>query len=181
MDDLERIRFEKEKWVGKNGVADLPLVKGHSNKEIKVLYTPDDLKEVDYLKDISFPGEFPFTRGIYPGMYRKGPWQMRLYSGYGAAEDTNKRWRFLLERGNMGVGCAFDLPTQMGLDSDDPLAEDEVGIVGVAIDTLQDMEILYEEIPIHKVVSSFNINAPAIILLAMYCALGEKKEVPHLN
>ncbi|MBI5967855.1 MAG: methylmalonyl-CoA mutase, partial [Deltaproteobacteria bacterium] len=141
------------------------------------VYTPDDLARMDYLRDLGFPGEFPFTRGVYPGMYRKAPWQMRLYAGFGTAEDTNRRWKFLLQSGNMGVSCAFDLPTQIGLDSDDSLAQGEVGKVGVAIDTLRDVEILYDGLPLEKITSSFNINTPAAALLAMYLALAEKQGV----
>jgi methylmalonyl-CoA mutase N-terminal domain/subunit len=175
---LERIREAQKNWEAEHLSERLPAAKSDMGKDLKVLYTPLDVYHVDYLGDIGFPGEYPFTRGVYPGMYRKNPWQMRLYSGFGTAEDTNKRWKFLLERGNNGVAVAFDLPTQMGINSDHPDAEDEVGRLGVAIDTLQDMEILYENIPVEKVVSSFNINAPAAIILAMYIAIGEKQGVP---
>ena len=177
MDTGEEIKREKQRWIAEKKVENIPKVATELGEEVEVLYTPADV-EIDYLKDLGFPGEYPFTRGIYPGMYRTAPWQMRLYSGYGTAEDTNKRWKFLLASGNMGVACAFDLPTQMGLDSDDPLGEDEVGKVGVAIDSLRDMEILYEGLPLDKIASSFNINAPCAILLAMYVALAERQGVP---
>ncbi len=174
---LEEIKRAREKWEMDNKVDTLPSAKSDMGIELPVLYTPVDIEGVDYLKDLGFPGEYPFTRGVYPGMYRKNPWQMRLYSGFGTAEDTNKRWKFLLERGNNGVAVAFDLPTQMGINSNHPHAEDEVGKLGVAIDTLQDMEILYADLPLDRVISSFNINAPVAIILAMYIALGEKQGI----
>jgi methylmalonyl-CoA mutase N-terminal domain/subunit len=177
MDDLKRIAEEKGRWMKEKKVDDLPPALSDLRKPLRVVYTPDDWGG-DYLKDIGFPGGFPFTRGVYPGMYRKGPWQMRLYAGFGTAEDTNQRWKFLLKSGNMGVSCAFDLPTQIGLDSEDPMAQGEVGKVGVAIDTLRDLEILYDGLPLDQITSSFNINTPAAALLAMYVALSEKQGVP---
>ena len=177
MDDLEKIRSDVERWEAENDVGSLPEAKSELGKSLKVVYTPLDVVEIDFSDKIGLPGEYPFTRGVYPGMYRARPWAMRLYSGFGTAEDTNKRWKFLLESGNNGVACAFDLPTQLGLDSDSPDAEDEVGRVGVAIDTIRDMEILYEDLPLDRMISSFNINAPGAIILAMYVALGEKQGV----
>lgn len=171
------IRREKERWFKEKSVAKLPEVKSELGKDIEVIYTPADVK-VDYMRDLGFPGEYPFTRGVYPGMYRIAPWQMRLYAGFGSAEDTNRRWKFLIASGNNGVGCAFDLPTQMGFDSDNSKAEDEVGRVGVAISSLKDMEILYEGLPLDKIVSSFNINAPCAVIVAMYAVLAEKQGVP---
>lgn len=146
--------------------------------ETEVVYTPADVGAFDYLRDVGFPGEYPFTRGVYPGMYRRGPWQMRLYAGFGTAEDTNKRWKFLLASGNAGVSCAFDLPTQLGMDSDESMARPEVGRVGVAIDTLRDMEVMFDGLPLDKIVTSFNINSPCAIILGMYIALAEKRGVP---
>jgi methylmalonyl-CoA mutase N-terminal domain/subunit len=178
MDDWKKIAEEKKRWMKEKKIADLPPALSELRHPLQVVYSPDDLGETDYIRDVGFPGEFPFTRGVYPGMYRKGPWQMRLYSGFGTAEDTNRRWKFLLKSGNMGVACAFDLPTQIGLDSDDPLAQGEVGKVGVAIDTLRDMEILYDGLPLDQITSSFNINTPAAALLAMYLTLAEKQNVP---
>jgi len=178
MNELKKIAEEKERWKKEKKVEDLPPAFSDLRQPLQVVYTPDDLEGGDYIRDIGFPGEFPFTRGVYPGMYRKGPWQMRLYAGFGTAEDTNRRWKFLLKSGNMGVSCAFDLPTQVGLDSEDPLAQGEVGKVGVAIDTLKDLEILYDGLPLDKITSSFNINTPAAALLAMYVALAEKQGVP---
>lgn len=181
MDEIQKMKEEAKKWETDYEVSSLPDAESELGQPTKVLYTPADIADIDYLEKIGFPGKYPFTRGVYPGMYRKNLWQMRLYSGYGTAEDTNRRWKFLLESGNNGVGCAFDLPTQMGLDSDEPIAEDEVGRVGVAIDTLKDMEILYDGLPLDRVASSFNINAPAAIILAMYVAVGEKQGVPLSN
>lgn len=175
---LEQIRKKQKQWEEAHRVDRLSPAKSDMGEELKVLYTPLDVEHVDYLEDIGYPGEYPFTRGVYPAMYRERPWQMRLYSGFGSAENTNKRWKFLLEQGNNGVALAFDLPTQMGLDSDHPQAEDEVGRLGVAIDTLRDMEVLYADLPVERLVSSFNINAPAAIVMAMYIAMGEKQGVP---
>jgi len=127
MDDLKKIAEEKAGWAKEKKVEELPPAHSETGRPLPPVFAPDDLQGIDYLRDIGFPGEYPFTRGVYPGMYRKGPWQMRLYSGFGTAEDTNRRWKFLLKSGNMGVACAFDLPTQIGLDSDDPLAQGEVG------------------------------------------------------
>ncbi len=144
---------------------------------VKRLYTPLDLEQTDYLSDIGFPGDYPFTRGVYPTMYRGRHWTMRMYAGFGTAEDTNQRFRFLLQEGMRGLSMAFDLPTQLGYDSDDPLAEGSVGRVGVAVDTLADMEIIFKGIPLDRVSTSMTINAPATVLLAMYIALGEKQGV----
>ncbi|MGD8226441.1 MAG: methylmalonyl-CoA mutase family protein [Desulfobacteraceae bacterium] len=144
---------------------------------VKRLYTPVDVDAMDYDADLGYPGQYPFTRGVYPTMYRGRLWTMRNYAGFGTAEDTNKRYRYLLEQGMPGLSMAFDLPTQLGYDSDDPLAEGAVGRVGVAVDTLADMEIIFQGIPLDKVSTSMTINAPATILLAMYIAVGEKQGV----
>ncbi|MEE8344364.1 MAG: methylmalonyl-CoA mutase family protein [Woeseiaceae bacterium] len=144
---------------------------------VKRLYTPLDLEQTDYLSDIGFPGDYPYTRGVYPTMYRGRHWTMRMYAGFGTAEDTNQRFRYLLQEGMRGLSMAFDLPTQLGYDSDDPLAEGSVGRVGVAVDTLADMEIIFKGIPLDRVSTSMTINAPATVLLAMYIALGEKQGV----
>jgi len=175
---LDEIREAQKEWEMDNRVDELPSARRDMGAELPLIYTPADIEDVDYLEDLGFPGQYPFTRGVYPGMYRKNPWQMRLYSGFGTAEDTNKRWKFLLDRGNNGVAVAFDLPTQMGINSDHPHAEDEVGKLGVAIDTLRDMEVLYADLPLDRLISSFNINAPVAIIMAMYIALGEKQGVP---
>jgi methylmalonyl-CoA mutase N-terminal domain/subunit len=145
--------------------------------EIKEFYTPADIKGFDYSEQSGDPGEYPFTRHVYPTGYRDRTWVMRLYAGFGTAEDTNERWKFLLEQGNMGVSCAFDLPTQLGLDSDNQKAEAEVGRLGVAIDTLRDFEILFDGIPLDKVTVSLNINAPLCVIFAMLLGVAEKQGV----
>jgi len=142
-----------------------------------MLYTPDDIKNIDYCRDLGDPGEYPFTRGIYPTMYTGRLWTMRQYAGFGTAEESNRRYKYLLKHGQTGLSVAFDLPTQMGYDSDHPLSEGEVGKTGVAIDTLRDMEILFDGIPLDKVSTSMTINATAAILLAMYIAVAEKNGV----
>ena len=139
--------------------------------------TPEDLKGWKYLDKLGFPGQYPFTRGVQPTMYRGRLWTMRQYAGFGTAQETNERFRFLLDQGQTGLSVAFDLPTQIGYDSDHDLAEGEVGRVGVAIDSLEDMEVVFNGIPLDKVSTSMTINAPAAILLAMYQAVGEKQGV----
>ena len=144
---------------------------------VKRLYTPLDLQNQDYCADIGFPGEFPYTRGVYPTMYRGQHWTMRNYAGFGTAEDTNKRYRYLLDQGMVGLSMAFDLPTQLGYDSDDPICEGAVGKVGVAVDSLEDMETIFKDIPLSTVSTSMTINATAPILLALYIAVAEKQGV----
>jgi len=151
--------------------------KSDSNRTVKPLYTPLDIKDLDYINKISFPGDYPFTRGVYPTMYRSKLWTMRQYAGFGSAKETNRRFRYLLGQGQTGLSVAFDLPTQIGYDSDHPLARGEVGKVGVAIDTLADMELLFDQIPLNKVSTSMTINSPASILLAMYKVVAEKQGV----
>jgi methylmalonyl-CoA mutase N-terminal domain/subunit len=141
------------------------------------IYTPLDIKDTDYADEIGFPGVYPFTRGVQPTMYRGRFWTMRMYAGFSTAEESNKRYRYLIESGATGLSCAFDLPTQIGYDSDDEISEGEVGKVGVAIDSLADMELLFDKIDLGKVSTSMTINAPASVLLAMYIAVGEKQGV----
>jgi len=148
-----------------------------SNKEVNRLYTPLDFSSEDCIEKIGFPGQYPFTRGVQPTMYRGKFWTMRQYAGFGTAKESNERYRFLLTQGTTGLSVAFDLPTQIGYDSDDPQAEGEVGKVGVAIDTLADMEILFKEIPLDKVSTSMTINAPASVMLALYIAVAEKNDI----
>lgn len=140
-------------------------------------YGPEDVQSIDYKEDIGDPGKFPFTRGIYPEMYRKKIWTIRQYAGYATAEESNRRYHYLLSQGTRGLSVAFDLPTQIGLDSDHPLARGEVGRVGVAIDSLEDMERLFEGIPLDSVSTSMTINATAAILLGLYLALARKQGV----
>ena len=147
-----------------------------SNIPVERLYTPDDV-EADYLDDLGFPGQPPFTRGVQPTMYRSRFWTMRQYAGYATAEESNQRYKYLLKQGQTGLSVAFDLPTQIGYDSDHPLAEGEVGKVGVAISSLEDMETLFDGIPLDQVSTSMTINAPASVLLAMYVAVAKKQGV----
>ncbi len=147
-----------------------------SGDEVQRLYTPADVDGFEY-DDIGFPGQFPYTRGVQPTMYRGRLWTMRMYAGFATAEESNKRYKYLVEQGSGGLSVAFDLPTQIGYDSDHELSEGEVGKVGVAIDSLADMEILFDGIPLDKVSTSMTINAPASVLLAMYIAVAEKQGV----
>jgi len=155
-----------------------PRFESTSGEEIERLYTPEHLGGFDYVRDSGFPGEYPFTRGVQPTMYRGRFWTMRQYAGFGDAGESNRRYRYLLDHGQTGLSVAFDLPTQMGYDSDGPMAFGEVGKVGVAIDSLEDMEVLFGGIPLGKVSTSMTINSTAAILLAMYVAVGEKQGVP---
>ena len=179
----ESLGEKVEKWAQKveKGLADKPERKktfvNTSGNPIKRLYTPLDTSEIDYLTDLGFPGEYPFTRGVQPTMYRGKYWTMRQYAGFATAEETNRRYKFLLGQGQTGLSVAFDLPTQIGYDSDHELATGEVGKVGVAVSSLQDMETLFSEIPLDKVSTSMTINAPAAVLLAMYLAVAEKQGV----
>ena len=171
---LEKARWEEEKVkpiVERFGERRKDF-KTDSDIEIERLYTQD---ECDETVSLAFPGEYPFTRGVYPTMYRGKFWTMRQYAGFGTAEESNQRYRYLLGQGTTGLSVAFDLPTQIGYDSDDKLAEGEVGKVGVAIDTLADMEIAFDGIPLEKVTTSMTINATASTLLCMYVALAKKQ------
>ena len=150
-----------------------------SSAEQERLYTPEDTAEVSYLDDIGFPGQYPFTRGVQPTMYRGRLWTMRQYAGFGTAQETNQRFKHLLANGQTGLSTAFDLPTQTGYDSDDQMSAGEVGQVGVAIDSLADMETLFEGIPLDQVSTSMTINAPAAILVAMYMGAAEKQGHAH--
>ncbi len=138
-----------------------------SGQEVKPLYTPADVEGLDYGADLGFPGEFPYTRGVRPSMYRGQFWTMRQYAGFGTAQESNLRYRYLLDQGQTGLSVAFDLPTQMGYDSDHSMAEGEVGRVGVAIDSLDDMETLFDQIPLDKVSTSMTINSTASTSLAV--------------
>ncbi len=148
-----------------------------SGEPVERLYTPLEIEDQDYMEDLGIPGQFPYTRGVQPTMYRGRLWTMRMYAGFATAAESNKRYKYLVEQGSSGLSVAFDLPTQIGYDSDHALAEGEVGKVGVAIDSLADMEILFDGIPLDKVSTSMTINAPASVLLAMYIAVAEKQGV----
>jgi methylmalonyl-CoA mutase N-terminal domain/subunit len=148
-----------------------------SGIEIKPVYGPDDVKDLDYGKDIGNPGEFPFTRGIHPLMYRSRPYTMRQYAGFGTPAETNERFKYLISQGQNALNVAFSLHSQMGIDSDSPLAEGEVGRVGMAVDTLRDFEVAFDGIPIDKISASLTINGSAAIMIAMYLAMAEKRGV----
>ncbi len=175
--------MKKEDW--QNQVVNKALAKNPERREkfktsslpVERLYDPADLAGFDYERDLGYPGAYPYTRGVQPTMYRGRFWTMRQYAGFGSAEESNRRYRYLLEQGQTGLSVAFDLPTQIGLDSDNPLCEGEVGKVGVAIDTLADMETLFAEIPLDKVSVSMTINASAAVILAMYIAVAEKRGI----
>jgi methylmalonyl-CoA mutase N-terminal domain/subunit len=171
-----------EKFPSKSSEPEKP-VGTVSEERCKPLYRPEDLSGLDYQRDLGDPGEFPYTRGVHSTMYREKLWTMRQFSGFGSPEETNRRSKFLLEKGQTGLSIAFDLPTLMGLDSDNPFSEGEVGKCGVVIDSLEDMEILFEGIPLDQVTTSMTINAPAAVLLAMYVAVAEKQGVDpaHIN
>ncbi len=162
---ISRFPERKEKFETDSGIP------------VERLYTPDQLADFDYQRDLGMPGHYPYTRGVQPTMYRGRFWTMRQYAGFGTAEETNQRFQYLLEQGQTGLSVAFDLPTQIGYDSDHSLARGEVGKVGVAIDSLKDMEILLDGIPLDKVSTSMTINAPAAVILAMYIAVAEKQGV----
>ena len=181
--DLHEIRKQKEKWEKETVVKSFDKLpeKGEytTSSDIKIerIYTPAELQDVDYLRDLGFPGEYPLIRGVYPTMYRARLWTMRQYAGFGTAEQTNQRFKYLLDHGQTGLSVAFDFPTQVGYDCDQPLALGEVGKVGVSASTLKDMEVLFAGIPLDKVTTSMTINAPANVLLAMYVAVGQKQGV----
>jgi methylmalonyl-CoA mutase N-terminal domain/subunit len=182
---LNELKPQEKKWereIVSESLKRLPE-KGEfltsSEISVKRVYTPVDIADFDYMRDLGFPGEYPFTRGIYPTMYRARLWTMRQYAGFGTAEQTNQRFKYLLKHGQKGLSVAFDFPTQVGYDCDHPMAKGEVGKAGVSVSTLKDMEIVFDGIPLDKITTSMTINAPASVLLAMYIAVGEKQGVPQ--
>jgi methylmalonyl-CoA mutase N-terminal domain/subunit len=184
-EDLSAIRSAREEWerdsldptVERFGERRDQFTTDTGGAPVDPLYTPADVADLEYDEDLGFPGEEPYTRGVYPTMYRGRLWTMRQYAGMGTATETNERFHYLLEEGQTGLSMAFDLPTQMGYDSDAPMAEGEVGKSGVAIDSLRDFETVFEGIPLDEVSTSMTINAPAAVLLAMYVALGDRQGV----
>jgi len=183
---IDEIKQEREHWEKttlpnwlKQSHERKNEFRNHSGILIKRVYTPEDIKTLDYMQDLGFPGEYPFLRGVHATMYRGRLWTMRMFAGYGTAADTNKRFKYLLKEGESGLSTAFDYPTIMGYDSDHPMAKGEVGICGVAISSLKDMENLFDGIPLDKVTTSMTINGPAPMLLAMYVAIGDKQGVPR--
>ncbi len=184
-DKLNQIAQKKEQWEKgtlHKSVSRFPERKEQflttSSEPIRRLYTPLDVPDLDYERDLGFPGEYPFTRGVHATMYRGRPWTMRMFAGFGSAKETNARYKYLLQQGNMGLSVAFDLPTLMGYDTDAPEALGEFGKCGVAISSLQDMEMLFDGIPLDQVSTSMTINSPAAIIWAMYIAAAEKQGVP---
>ncbi|HPB00764.1 MAG TPA: methylmalonyl-CoA mutase family protein [Candidatus Marinimicrobia bacterium] len=184
MPTSDKLKAQRQKWeettlkkvISRNPERKTEFTTG-SWLPVERTALPEITSDDEYLEKLGFPGEFPFTRGVQPTMYRGRLWTMRQYAGFGTAEESNRRYKFLLNQGQTGLSIAFDLPTQIGYDSDDPHSEGEVGKVGVAIDTLRDMEILFDGIPLDQVSTSMTINAPAAILLAMYLAVAEKQGV----
>jgi len=181
--DEDRLRDEADQWRQrdvKGATARHPLRKDrfvtHSDLEVPDLLTPADLGD-DYQNNLGFPGQFPYTRGVQPTMYRGRLWTMRMFAGFGTPRQTNERFRYLLDQGQTGLSTAFDFPTLMGYDSDSPRSLGEVGMVGVAVDTLRDMEILFDQIPLDKVTTSMTINGPAAVLLGFYIALADKRGI----
>ncbi|MGB6369650.1 MAG: methylmalonyl-CoA mutase family protein [Atribacterota bacterium] len=187
MFNLEEVKRKEKKW--EKDISE-PYKKKHPEKlkkfhttdgefKVKDVYSPYDVKDINYLKEINFPGDFPYTRGIYPTMYRGRPWTIRQYAGFGTPLETNKRYKYLLREGQNGLSIAFDLPTQLGFDSDDPRSLGEVGKVGVAVDSLKDMEEIFEDIPLDTVSTSMTINATAPVILALYVGLADKNGIPR--
>ena len=180
---INRERLEQLRAEWEAGPLQRSLARGElkakfetpSGLPVDIVYTPAEVADLDYQRDLGMPGQYPFTRGIQPNMYRGRAWSIRQYAGFGTADESNQRFKFLLENGQPGLSVAFDLPTQMGMDSDDPRAEGEVGQVGVAIDSLADMETLFDGIPLKDISTSMTINAPAPVLAAMYMVVAEKQ------
>ena len=184
--DLQRIREQKDEWEAEtlDPVLDAYGERKEqfatvSNLDVDRLYTPLDVDDIDYEEDIGFPGEEPFTRGVYPTMYRGRQWTMRQFAGFGTADETNERFHYLIDEGQTGLSTAFDMPTLMGIDSDDVMADGEVGKEGVAVDTLADMERLFDGIDLDEVSTSFTINPSAPVIYAMYIALADQQGVPR--
>ncbi|WP_128904597.1 acyl-CoA mutase large subunit family protein [Halorubrum amylolyticum] len=185
-EELSEIREAKESWEAETLG---PALDRHgerkdrfatvSNREVERLYTPEDVADIDYADDLGFPGEEPYTRGVYPTMHRGRTWTMRQFAGFGTAEETNERFHYLIDEGQTGLSTAFDMPSLMGLDSDDPMSLGEVGKEGVAVDTLRDMEVLFDGIDVGEVSTSFTINPSAPVIYAMYVAIADQQGVPR--
>lgn len=179
--EMEKIKKAKEEWLAKKEKyskdRDFKFVTA-SSEPVELLATPADLEDFDYFRDLNHPGEFPYTRGVHYNMYRGKLWTMRQFAGFGTPQDTNLRFKYLLSQGQTGLSVAFDLPTLMGRDADDPFSVGEVGKCGVAVSSLEDMEIVFDGIPLDKVSTSMTINGPAAMLLAFYLAVAEKQGVP---
>jgi len=183
--ELAVLKDQREKWVKTTLQKTL---KAHPERRetfvttsgvpVERLYTPLDVGDMDYVRDLGFPGEYPFTRGVHPTMHRGRLWTMRMFAGFGTAEETNARYKYLLEHGETGLSVAFDMPTLYGYDTDDPLAAGEFGKCGVAVSSLADMEILFDGLPVDKITTSMTINSPAAVIWAMYIVAAEKRGIP---
>lgn len=185
--ELERLTVARQRWeetTVKQSIARIPerdnLITT-SGVPIKRVYTPEDMRATDYQRDINFPGEYPYTRGVQPTMYRAKPWTMRMFAGFGTAEDTNARFKYLLKQGQTGLSTAFDMATLYGYDTDHPLAAGEFGKCGVAVSSLADMEILFADLPLDKITTSMTINSPAAAIWAMYIVNAEKRGFPRAS
>jgi methylmalonyl-CoA mutase N-terminal domain/subunit len=179
--EMEKIKKAKQDWLKRKEQNSTDIDKKYvtaSSDPVEILATPAELEEFDYFTDLGHPGDFPYTRGIHYNMYRGKMWTMRQFAGFGTPRDTNKRFKYLLKNGQMGLSVAFDLPALMGRDADDPQSEGEVGKCGVSVSSLQDMEVVFRDIPLEKVSTSMTINGPAIMMLAFYLAVAEKQGVP---
>jgi methylmalonyl-CoA mutase N-terminal domain/subunit len=182
---LDEIKEERDKWEEttlQKTLSRFPERRDTfittSGAPVERLYTPLDIADLDYQRDLGFPGQYPFTRGVHPTMYRGRVWTMRMFAGFGTAEETNARYKYLLEHGETGLSVAFDMPTLYGYDTDDPQAEGEFGKCGVAVSSLADMEILFDGIPVDKITTSMTINSPAAVIWAMYIVAAEKRGIP---
>ncbi len=184
-EELERLKAERGRWeetTVRQSLQRLPereYLRTTSGVPINRVYMPQDMEGTDYSRDIGLPGEYPYTRGVQPTMYRAKPWTMRMFAGFGTAEDTNKRFKYLLSQGQTGLSTAFDMPTLYGYDTDHPMAAGEFGKCGVAVSSLADMEILFADLPLDKITTSMTINSPAAVIWAMYIVNAEKRGFPR--
>lgn len=185
--ELERLKVERQHWEettvrkAQERMPECDNLMTTSSVPINRIYTPQDNESLDYSRNIGLPGQYPFTRGVQPTMYRAKPWTMRMFAGYGTAEDTNKRFKYLLQQGQTGLSTAFDMPTLYGYDTDHPLAAGEFGKCGVAVSSLTDMEVLFEGLPLDKITTSMTINSPAAVIWAMYIVNAEKRGYPRAS
>src|SRR2546430_9746891 len=183
--ELQKLSNERQRWESTTVAQSLKRMPERDNLmtpsgvPIKRLYPPEDNANLDYQRDLNLPGEYPFTRGVQPTMYRAKPWTMRMFAGFGTAEDTNKRFKYLLSQGQTGLSTAFDMPTLYGYDTDHSMAAGEFGKCGVAISSLADMEILYQDLPLDKITTSMTINGPAPVIWAMYIVNAETNGFPR--
>ena len=177
MADITKIKKARNRWINDFKIDESPQVFTDLDIEVAPVYTPADTQDVDYLRDLGFPGEYPFTRGPYPEMSRHRPWRYALFTGFDTPGKTNERWKFLYQAGQPSFNIVYDLPTHLGIDSDDPRAEDEVGRVGIPIDTLRDWEVLWEGLPMEGVPFNNNIETLAAIVIAFHIALAEKRGI----